>query len=123
MNILDGNFDVSYEMFLLRTIDIVFTSLTVFGSLFAILFLVLGIKRKKNITKPISKKRLVVICFLALLTIGLFVFTYLSPALLAGASNWRVALNFVSPSTLTGMLAISLSSSSLLFLTLREKAK
>jgi len=121
VNILNGNFDVSYEMFLLRTMDIIFTSLTVLGSLFTVLFLFLGIKRQKFITKPVSKKRIVAICFLALLTIGLFVFTYLSPALLVSESNWRIALNFVSPSVLTGMIAISLSSGSLLFLTLRQK--
>jgi len=122
-NILDGNFDVSYEMSLLQMIDIIFTLLTTFGSFLAILFLILGLKRKKFVTKPVSKKRMVAICFLSLLTIGLFVFTYLLPVVFVGVSSWQVALNFVSLSSLTGMFAISFTSSSLLFLMLRGKAK
>ena len=120
-NILDGNLDVSYQMSILRILDIVSTALTVFGGLLTILFVFLGFKRQRFITKSISKKRMVAIFVLALLTVALFILTYLLPGLL-GIGNWTVALlNFVSPSILTGMLAISLLSSSLLFLTLRQK--
>ena len=121
-SILDNNLDTSYQRSIFRVIDIVATILTGLGSLLTVLFVFLGFKRKKFIAKPISKKRIALISFLALLTIALFYFAYTLPTMMG--VNWRIFLtNFAPLSTLTGMLALILLSSSALFLALRERAR
>jgi len=122
-SILNSNLNVSYQMSMLRILDIVATILTVVGGLLTILFVFLGFRRKKFIAKSDFKERMVAISLLVLLTLVLFILTYTLPAILAGVSTWAIALNFVPFSLLTGAIAFPLSSSSILFLTLRENAK
>ena len=108
--ILGGNLEQSYSMDSEQIADIVFTLITVLGSLLAILFVFLGLHRKKqNTILTVSKKRLALIICWSVITLGMGVLCYFFPWLIV-RGTWQLAVTFYSYSILTGLITLVLLS-------------
>jgi len=108
-DILDGNLSQSYSMlWTFQHLDVTFTVTTVLGIVLAVLFLLLGLRRRKqNERLPLTKKRMVLIAFWAVMAVAMavpmllvswlifFIYSFLAMgialALLFGSVAWFVA--------------------------------
>jgi len=104
-DILYGDLEARYSMFILQILDIVVSVITVLGSALAILFFLLGLRRKRqNERHFLTKKRLVLILAWSIITLAIGIIT---------ALIWRELFMFSAYSQLTGMSALVLLSASI----------
>ena len=107
-DILDGNLEQSYSMGILQILDIVLTLITGIGILLAILFLLLGLRRKKQSQKcPASKKRIALTAFWFILALAACILCFGFPRLLFNAS-WSFILTWLPYSFLTGIIVLAI---------------
>jgi len=72
-DILDGNLNQSYSILgTFQQLDVMFTIMTVLGIVLTVLFVVLSLRRRKqNERQPLTKKRIALIAFWAVMTLAL----------------------------------------------------
>lgn len=106
--ILDGNLSQSYEISGTQLLDITLSSATIICCLLAVLFFLLGLRRKKmNERQPMTKKSIIatVICLIA--TVMCWVF----PMLIG--YNWSTILIWQTYSILTALISLALLTASI----------
>jgi len=99
-DILDGNLNQSYSMlWTFQHLDITFTITTVLGIALAALFILLGLrKRKQNERQSLSKKRIVLIAFWAVMALAMSIPLLLFPWL------WERIYSFLTMGIVLGLL-------------------
>lgn len=101
--ILDGNLSQSYEISGTQFLDITLSSATIICCLLAVLFFLLGLRRKKmNVRQPMTKKSIIatVICLIA--TVMCWVILMLI------GYNWTTILIWQTYSILTALISLAL---------------
>lgn len=107
-NILGGDLAQRYSFVgtNIKTIDVTFTIATFMGGLLAILFFLLGLRRKRqNSKQPISTKRAILVVFWTIMALIIGAFGYLLPLLTTGG-NWSNLLRLAGYSPFTGIAAL-----------------
>ena len=107
-DILSGNMQQSLGLSTIQMLDIGFSIATILGVLLAILFLILGLHRRKQSHKvPITKKKVISrILWDVVTTVAVF---YFVPRLVLGfGTNWQFLLNLAPYSILVGLVALTL---------------
>ena len=106
-DILQGNLDVTYSMGSVQIQDIVFTIITVAGTLLALVFLTFALGRiRKGNKRPLTKKRIALIAFWAIITIIMIVTLFIFPGLAGSGLTWSLVLSILSLSILTWLIAL-----------------
>ena len=101
--ILDGNLSQSYEISGTQFLDIILSSATIICSLLAVLFFLLGLRRKKmNERQPMTKKNIIATAICMIVTIMCWVF----PMLIG--YNWSTILIWQTYSILTALISLAL---------------
>jgi len=113
--ILDGNLNQAYPMYFLQVLDILMTAITIFSGLAVALFIYFGWRRPRCIKKALmTKRRVMLIVFWAVITIIMFIISYMFPSIVLGSGwTWPYAFIILPYSHLTGMLALALLSVSI----------
>ncbi|AVP63720.1 serine hydrolase [Clostridium botulinum] len=104
--ILDGNLSQSYEISGTQFLDITLSSATIICFLLAVLFFILGLRRKKiNEPQPMTKKRIIVTVILLITTIAL--------CIMCCAFDWSRILIWQTYSILTALISSALLTGSI----------
>ena len=114
VDILGGNLGARYPTGIIQMLDMVLTIATVFGSIIAIYFFLLGLHRKQQDNKlSISGKRGILIALWSVITLMICVLPYAILRVATGV-NLRDLLHMLMPySLLTGFIALVLLSASI----------
>ena len=108
-DILQGNLDVTYSMGGVQIQDVVFTLITVIGTLLALVFLAFALGRiKKGDKRPLTKKRIALIALWVIITVVIVVALFIFPRLMGSGATWSLVLSIVSFSILTWLVALIL---------------
>ena len=115
-DILSGRLAQGYSMDYEQIVDIAFTLVTLLGSVATALFILLGIRRRKqNMKRPITRKRLALMICWSAITLCMGVLCCFFPWLIV-RGNWQYAITFLSYSLLTGLITLVLLSASITWL-------
>ncbi|MEK4350618.1 serine hydrolase domain-containing protein [Paenibacillus sp. FSL R5-0475] len=105
-DILDGNLTQSYEISGTQLLDIILSSITIILCLLAVLFFILGLRRRKtNERQPITKKRIIVTAILLIATIAL--------CIMCCVLDWSTILIWQTYSVLTALISSALLTASI----------
>ncbi len=107
--ILDGNLSQSYEISGTQFLDITLSSATIICSLLAVMFLLLGLRRKKmNGSRPMTKKNIVATVICLIVTVALFILCWVFPMLIG--YDWFTVLVWQSYGIITSLISLALLS-------------
>lgn len=110
--ILDGNLTQSYKISSTQLWDIILSSATIIVSLLAIMFFLLGLRRKKmNKQQAISKKRIFSTVVWLTVTVAMCIMCWAFPMLIG--YDWPTLLVWQTYSILTGLISLALLTASI----------
>jgi len=103
---LRGHSGTRYSLSMIQLLDIVFTIITVLGSIFTIVFFLLGLRKKRqgNKKRTISKKRMILIALWSVITLIIGI----SPHIAIGGVLIVFLLMWMPYSLLTGLIILTL---------------
>lgn len=105
-DILDGNLTQSYVMSGTQLLDIILSSVTIIFCLLAVLFYLLGLRRRKmNERQPMTKKRIIITVILLIAVIAL--------CIVCCAFDWSTILIWQTYSILTALISTALLTASI----------
>ncbi len=111
-DILDGNLSQSYKMSANQILDITLSCVTIAACLLAVMFLTLGLgRKKKDKRRTLTKKRILIIAIWASITVILCIMCLISPIL--SGYNWTTVLIWQTYSILTVLVSMVLLSASI----------
>ncbi len=107
--ILDGNLSQSYEISGIQFLDITLSSATIICCMLAVLFLLLGLRRKKLFERqPMTKKSIIRTVVCLIITIALCIFCLVFPMLTG--FDWSTILIWQTYSILTALISLTVLS-------------
>lgn len=110
--ILDGNLTQSYEMSSTQRLDIILSSATILACLLALLFLFLGLRRRKiNGQQSITKKRTFISVIWLVITGAMGLMCWIFP--IFSGHTWSTMLIWQTYSILTALISLTLLSASI----------
>ncbi|MCL2353054.1 MAG: beta-lactamase family protein [Defluviitaleaceae bacterium] len=123
-DILDGNLQQSYTLSLTQLLDIMTTIITVVGVLLAGIFIILGLKRRKQGLKhPLSRKRVALISLWAIITLAVSIMSFMFPRFIF-VHGWILTLRQTPLySFLTAFIALAISTASITWFVLSSTTK
>jgi len=105
--ILDGNLPQSYKISGNQLLDIALSSVTIVFCLLAVLFFILGLRRKKmDERQPMTKGRVFLTVICLMFTFASFIMCWVSPSLIG--YNWSTVLVWQTYSILTALISLAL---------------
>lgn len=111
-DILDGNLTQSYKISSTQLWDIILSSATIIVSLLAIMFFLLGLRRKKMHTQQaIFKKRIFSTVVWLTVTVAMCIMCWVFPMLIG--YDWPTLLVWQTYSVLTGLISLALLTASI----------
>ena len=111
-DILDGNLSQSYQIGGLQPIDIILSCVTIVAGLLAVMFLFLGIRRKKlNGNQKITKRRLMLLIFWLAVIVVMGVLCCVFPAIFGG--DWSYMFVWMPYSIPAALIALFLLSANI----------
>lgn len=122
IDILDGNLTQSYKISIIQLWDIILSSATIIISLLAIIFFLLGLRRKKlSKQQAVSKKRVFSTVVWLTATVVMCIMCFVLPMFIG--YDWPTLLVWQTYSLLTGMITLALLTASITYFSYCLKRK
>ncbi len=113
-DILDDNLTQSYKISGIQLLDIILSFTTIIVCLLAIIFFILGLRRKKmNERQSITKKRILITIVWLMVTVAICIMCWVFPMLFG--YDWSVLLVWQTYSIFTVLISLALLTASITF--------